>query len=255
MKVTSLKYHPALKSAISAVRELDRIDDIVRRRSHKELTSDEHYVINSALSFASVLECVNQLHFSLNALSGFRTSGRRQSMNRYEHITYAIENFYLRLTSTNDRCLRLVSTVYDYRLAANKCTTQRLIKMPQVKGTPVATSLSELSLLVDPNRGLRNEIAHRFTYSDSETRIFGMFYHLLTEDPTLATYAHAVKHRVDRYIMKQRSELGTLLKGVEDRIEFLFDSIHTPFEARLNRAHYPVRLPRTKTSTEKPRLA
>lgn len=123
----------------------------------------EQYTLDCFKAVRSITDCMEQLHFSIELLSGYRTSTSPDSMNRHDHIVFAIENYYLRITSVYDRCLRLINILYNLGLPERDCKNSTIVKNIHVKGSDIETSLKALDKFTNSFRQFRNSVAHNET--------------------------------------------------------------------------------------------
>jgi len=131
-------------------------------------TIRESYAIETLLSIGSIVSCVDQLYFSIDMLAGYRSSSTSDRMNRYDYIVFGIENYYLRLTSVFDRCLRLANVLFQLGLPERQCNNDSIIKNSHINGTAVAHALQELDKFTGPFRFHRNTVAHQASYKEKE---------------------------------------------------------------------------------------
>lgn len=182
----------------------------------------------------NVVSCIDQLHFSINMLSGYRSDSAPDKMNRYDHIVFGIENYYLRLTSAFDRCLRLANVIFQLGLPERQCNNESIIKNSHVKGTPVASALTELDKFTGPFRYHRNTVAHQGTYSEKDLDQLGSYYLLAEEDDGFERYRYLFKKKTDDFVADKKKDFGDCLINLEGLVETYFDAVHAAFEARLN---------------------
>ncbi|MDZ7764262.1 MAG: hypothetical protein U5K00_07510 [Melioribacteraceae bacterium] len=67
-----------------------------------EQTKFEKYNIDILLSAMNITECLDQINYTIDMLSGYK-SNKESIMNRNEYIVFILENFYLRITSIFDK--------------------------------------------------------------------------------------------------------------------------------------------------------
>src|SRR5215210_1102747 len=134
MKVTQLKDHALLKGASAVAREYIAKCDPADREQDPLATKRESYAIETFLSIGSIVSCVDQLHFSIEMLSGYRSRSMPGKMNRYDYIVFGIENYFLRTTSVFDRCLRLANVIFQLGLPERQCSQETIIKNSHLKG-------------------------------------------------------------------------------------------------------------------------
>jgi hypothetical protein len=185
------------------------------------------------LSINNVVSCIDQLHFSVAMLSGYRVGTVPDRMNRYDYIVYGIENYYLRLTSIHDRCLRLANVIFQLGIPERHCNNATIINNSHVKGSAVANSLKALDKFTSPFRFHRNTVAHEATYSEEELDQLGLYHHLLDEDESFRDYKYPVKKMTDDFVIEKKTEYQRDLERLELLVTNYFDSLDPFFVQRL----------------------
>lgn len=234
MKITRLKDHTLLKTASAISREYIAKCNPDVPGNDPVATMRESYAIETLLSVGNIVSCIDQLHFSIDMLSGYRSVSAPHKMNRYDYIVFGIENYYLRLTSVFDRCLRLANVIFQLGLPERQCNNESIIKNDYIKGTSVAKALTELDKFTAPFRFHRNTVAHQGTYSEKELDQLGSYYHLAKEDDSFERYRYLFKKKTDDFVTEKKLEYKDYLVQTENLVEIYFDAIRTAFEARLN---------------------
>jgi len=155
-------------------------------------------------------------------------------MNRSDYIVFGIENYYLRLTSVYDRCLRLGNVVFQLGLPEKECKEATITKNAYIKGTSVAQALKKLDKFTNKFRSHRNTVAHESTYSESELNKLEAYYYLVGEgEHQLEKYRHFYKNMTDKYVADKKVEFKKHIEELERLVDVFFDAILNVFEARL----------------------
>lgn len=177
----------------------------------------EQYTLDCFKAAKNITDCIDQLHFSIELLSGYRASIAPNSMNRHDHIVFAIENYYLRITSVYDRCLRLVNILYQLGLPERECKNTTIIKNIHVKGSDIEISLKALDKFTNKFRQFRNSVAHNETYSEDEKlNIIASYYFLEDQGATeIIKLRNLYKKETDNYIKNKKSEFREHLVELE----------------------------------------
>ena len=233
MKITRLKDHTILKAASAVSREYFVRCKPDNPEQDSLATRRESYAIEILLSIGSVVNCIEQLHFSVDMLSGYRSSSTPNQMSRYDYIVFGIENYYLRLTSVFDRCLRLANVIYQLGLPERQCNNDSIIKNSHVKGTPVGKTLKELDKYTGPFRFHRNTVAHQATYSEKELDQLGLYYFLAEKDDSFERYQYLYKKKTDEFVADKKVEFKENVANIENLVGVYFDAVITVFETRL----------------------
>lgn len=191
----------------------------------------EQYTLDCFEAIRNVTNCIEQLHFSIELLSGYRASTSPNSMNRHDHIVFAIENYYLRITSVYDRCLRLVNTLYKLGLPERECKNNTIIKNTHVKGSNIEVSLKALDKFTNKFRQFRNSVAHNETYSeDDKLNTIASYYFLEDQGVTeIIKFKHLYKTETDKYIKDKRTEFKAHLVELENLIIDFLNTVNIKY--------------------------
>ncbi|WP_338768641.1 Cthe_2314 family HEPN domain-containing protein [Bernardetia sp. ABR2-2B] len=208
------------------------LDKAKKLEKRPPISQKEKYLIDIALSANNITECLDQVYFSTELLSGYKQR-KKSIMTRYDYIVFMVENFYLRLTSTFDRVLRLTNLVFDIGLPERECKQSTIIQNSKIKTTPVATNLKKIEKIINSYRKTRNQIAHSETY-DGQTlgeenlfdiRAFYLVRHEFKNDNKMQIL---MKLEIDNYVKDKKVELNEITRKLEKAVIELFESL-TPF--------------------------
>lgn len=233
MKITQLKDHTLLKTACSVSREYIAKCNPDNPGSDPSATRRESYAIETLLSVGNIISCIDQLHLSIDMLSGYRSVSTPEKLNRYDYIVFGIENYYVRLTSVFDRCLRSANVIFQLGLPERQCNNESIMKNAHIKGTPIAIALIELDKFTGRFRSHRNTVAHQGTYSENELDQLGSYYHVVEEDDSFERYRYLIKKKTDDFVAEKKLKFKDHLVQMENLVEIYFDAVRAAFEARL----------------------
>jgi len=166
-------------------------------------------------------------------LTGYRSNNTPEKMNRYNYIVFGIENYYLRLTSIFDRCLRLANIIYQIGLPEQQCNNNSIIKNLYIKGTSVAKALKEIDKFTTPFRSHRNKVAHQATYLERELEQLGSYYYLLEEDNEFYKYYNSYKQKTDRFVVDKKDKFKQNVINIKNLVKLYFDALNKIFDNKL----------------------
>lgn len=191
----------------------------------------EQYTLDCFKAIRSITDCMEQLHFSIELLSGYRTSTSPDSMNRHDHIVFGIENYYLRITSVYDRCLRLINSLYNLGLPERDCKNSTIVKNTHVKGSNIEISLKALDKFTNKFRQFRNSVAHNETYSEGDKlNTIASYYFLEAQGATeIIKFKHLYKTETDKYIKDKKAEFKVYLVELEGLIVDFLNAVNTKY--------------------------
>ena len=189
----------------------------------------EQYNIDVLLSANNIIECLDQIHYTIEMLSGFKTK-RGSLMNRHDYIVFILENFYLRITSIFDRTLRFLNIVFEIGLPEKECKESTIIQNDKIKYTPMYVELKKLNALIHQYRFPRNKIAHSEAYNEKRLEDIQQFYIVIESgsDKSLERYKYFYKRIADEYVVEKRNELNKITEEIEKLLVNFFNGI-TPY--------------------------
>ena len=234
MKITRLKDHKLIKIASSVAREYMVKCHPTANSNDPRATKRESYGIEVFMASTDIATCIDQLYFSIDMLSGDRA--RKNSvakMNRYDHLILGIENYYLRITSVYDRCLRHTNLIFQLGLPERQCRNETVKNNFHVKSNAVGKALTKLDRFINPFRRYRNTIAHEQTYTEKELNLLGGFYYLLEEDDSFKRFSNIYNVRANKFVSEKKSKFLEKLEKLENLVEEYFNFVQIPFEERL----------------------
>ena len=224
MNISSLKYHTLLKTVAQVSSQYISKCDPLNSDKDPFPSPKEGYAIDVLMSISNIVSCIDQLHYSIELLSGYRKT--LKNMNRYDYIVFGVENYYLRLTSVYDRCLRLTNEIIQLGLPEKECRESTIIKNDYIKNTSLANSLKNLNIFTQPFRSYRNVVAHKSSYSEDKLNKLGVYYLVTEEDNELKKYFHFYKSETDNYIIQKKSEFNENVDKLELLVKVLFDDLY-----------------------------
>ncbi len=195
---------------------------------------DEEYAGRVLESIGAVLAACDQLHFSIDLLSGYRKAIAPKEMSRYNYLVFGVENFLVRYVTVSDRCLRLANDVYDLGLPAKECRASTIIQNGHIRGTVVATSLKAIDKATEPYREDRNRVAHSATYHEKSLGPIGSYFRVeALGDKELSRFAAFVKALSDKFVRDKKLEFKRATVAIEGDVGALFDAFLPRVTSRL----------------------
>jgi len=234
MKVTSLQEHPILTTITDITKQYVLRYDRDNPSNNLPETATESYAFEIMYSLISINSCLDQLHYSVELLSGYRKQYAPKGMNRSDYITYGIENYYLRLTSVYDRCLRLTNAVYKLGLPEKECKESTIIKNKHIKDTDIAKHLKLLNKFTSDFRQHRNNVAHNSTYSEEKLDRLNMYYFVTELNSDIDHFSGLIKQGADEFVAEKKAEFLKCIQEIEEIVEKYFDSLQPVIVVKLS---------------------
>lgn len=230
MKITRLKKSQLVKSILFQARLIlsETLDEDGTPKRH--LNDEERATIEIAIGINNVTELIDQLYFVVDLLSGYRNNSSK-NMNRYDYLMFQTENFYLRMTSILDRCLRFTNMVFGIGIEPRNCKLREICKFPEIEGTNIELSLKNLDDFTKNFRKTRNEIAHNQSFDDPILNEAKGFYLIgdsaIEEMPGLK---REFKKELDRYVIQKKKHFKSLIAESEVLVDLYFKSLYPKIE-------------------------
>lgn len=223
MKITKFDKHKLIEFLVATLHDYISRNNLTEIES--PLTEKESHANDILLSANNIFECIDQIYFSIELLSGFRKK-KNGKMNRHDYIVFMIENFYLRISSILDRSLRFTNILFEIGLPERECRESTIIKNRKVKNTKVEFSLKNINKFISKFKMTRNQIAHSVGFFDKKLEPVATYYFLLETDEfdNLKKYNHIYKTKTDNYIKKKKAELINITVRVEKLVSDLLDN-------------------------------
>jgi len=195
------------------------------KKVHADASISERYALDCFDSLTNVTSCIEQLNFCIEMLSGYRSELTPSEMNRHHYIVYGIENYYLRITSVYDRCLRLLNIVFQIGLPERECKNSTVLKNSHISETPVLNIMKDIDKFTGQFRQQRNTVAHSGQYTDSDgLGMIGSYYFLEAQGAEeIIKFKHIYKSQTDKYIAEKKEEFNKQLDELTKLVTKLFD--------------------------------
>jgi len=238
MRNTVLKNHKLISIIVPFTTGYISRHDPDNRLMRLKPTKQEAIAIELLMSISNITDCIDQLHYIIQLLSGFRRK-KGSIFNRTDYIVYTIENFYLRMTSIIDKCLILTNIVFDIGLPERDCKETTIIKNTKVNKTSVKVSLQKINKFIDHFKQIRNRIAHAEGFKDEKLDNLQGFYYLMDTEQSedLQKFKHLFKTETDQYVNEKKEDLGKQIVTIEQLVDEFFTSLQSIAEMRITSAN------------------
>jgi hypothetical protein len=231
LKITNLTNSQLIQSILFQLRlillENHDEDGALKRHPNEE----EKAIIEVAIGVSNITELIDQLYFVIELLSGYRKNISK-NVSRYDYLMFQTENFYLRITSILDRCLRFTNIIFDIGIEPHNCKLKQICKFPAIKGTDIELSLKNLNDLTNKFRKKRNEVAHNQSFDDPTLNEAKGFYLLgnsaIEEMPYLK---REFKKYLDHYVIEKKKYFKNQIADFEIMVDSYFEAIYPKIQS------------------------
>jgi hypothetical protein len=226
-------FQQLIKDAEPFLKETKFSDKYIVDKNEIEMSDLEHYIHYVSFYNIHLFQLCNQLERAVNLLSNFRTDDKNE-IGWGHHLSYNIENFFIRLDSLYDRVLQLVNAIYNFGLTDNLVNKKSVTKkINAVDGyIELNNSLEMLNkVLKNYSDEKRNIIVHRYSYFDQELDRIEMYYHpfyskKILEDKDIAeNFKEVRKEELTFYLSKTKKEFTQINQICFEKLLLIFDAL------------------------------
>lgn len=206
-------------------------------KNENDIPDLEHYIRYVTFYFIHLFSLCYQLERAINLLSNFRADNKNE-IGRGHHLTYNIENYFIRLDSLYDRNLQLVNAVFCLGFDDSKVKKDKVLKkISEVDDcNELNNSLDELNKVLKKHSDeKRNVIVHRHSYYDQELEMIEMYYHpfyskTILEDPDRAeNFKQIRKEQLSFYLRKKKKEFKEINEKSFEKIFIILNEIEKEY--------------------------
>jgi len=187
----------------------------------------EKYVVDMTLSCKNILDCLEQIDYSIEMLSAYRKS-KDSIINTIDYIRFMIENFYIRVVSLYDKILRFLNVFFDIGLPEKECRNNTIIKNKKIKDIEdLYLHLKKIDKYINGYREVRNIISHVKYYSDENIDNVENYYFFKKIDPNLNNkyFENFLKNETDNLVKNKKEEFLKIKTELEDLLIDFFKII------------------------------
>lgn len=211
-------------------------DADARWKQTRDYYPHEEYAKEVLLSAVEVQTILTQLRQTAVFLSNFRSTGKLQEsgIERFDHIIYHLENFYIRVTGCFDRCLVLVNVVLDLGNEPEDCSYRLIKKNKHVRRLNIAGPLGEINGLIKPHRSQRDTIAHRQRLSEPDLVKIEMYHTVQKSNPEIIP-EHILKIATDQLVAEKKEQINETTRKLVESVGRLFRTLKPEFDLHYER--------------------
>ncbi|MDA8244692.1 MAG: Cthe_2314 family HEPN domain-containing protein [Elusimicrobia bacterium] len=220
-----LQDHPIFTEAFKATLDLSE-DTRFLLLAGKSTYQGKEVLFKTHVWLGKFCAFMEQLKYAAGMLSKYRGSAASSGATRYDHIQYAIENFYIRYPSALDRALRAVNEAFGLGFKPRKCRYDNVTNSPGVKGTSVAAALTVIHGTTRKYKNERDIIAHYGNYEDDTLRAIGAYCIARKIDPQkFSKWDVHNKTMADSYVKEKKREFFGDIVVLEKFLYIFFDAL------------------------------
>lgn len=197
----------------------------------------EHYIRYTSFYATHLFGLCSQLERAVNLLSNYRNDSKSE-IGRGHHLTYNVENYFIRLDSLYDRVLQVVNAIFNFGFKEGSVRKAGMLKkIHKVEGSDkLINSLYELNnILKNHSDERRNIIVHRHSYMDKELNMIEMYYDpffskLILKDVDKAeNFKQIRKEQLSFYLRRKKKEFKEINEQCFEKIFLILNEIEKEY--------------------------
>lgn len=219
------------------LKNVKRSDKYKVDKNENDMSDLEHYIRYTSFYSVHLYGLCGQLERAVKLLSNFRDDNKNE-IGRGQHLTYNIENYFIRLDSLYDRILQLVNAVFNFGFDDSKVRKDRVLKkLSKVDGySELSNSLDELNnVLKKYSDEKRNVIVHRHSYFDQELDMIEMFYNpfyskiMLQDSDNAENFKQIRKERLSFYLRGKKKEFKEINEKCFEKVFLILTELEKEY--------------------------
>ncbi|GGA64534.1 hypothetical protein GCM10008015_01770 [Flavobacterium palustre] len=212
-------------------------DKYIVDKNENDMSDSEHYIRYTSFYSVHLFGLCCQLERAVKLLSNFRDDNKNE-IGRGYHLSYNIENYFIRLDSLYDRILQLVNAIFNFGFDDSKVKKDKVLKkISEVDGySELMNSLYELNnVLKKYSDEKRNIIVHRYSYFDKELDMIEMFYDpiyskiILQNTDNVENFKQIRKERLSFYLRKKKKEFNEINEECFEKLFLILNEIEKEY--------------------------
>jgi Cthe_2314-like HEPN len=194
----------------------------------------QFYLQGVGFHLAHALTWMKQLDSAVELLTNYDYS-KNISASRADHLIYNIENYLIRLNSTNDRMLQLTNAVFHLGTNEEHVTHSVIIANVKVQHRPqVVSKLKATKKHLEKYAQDRNTIIHKHSLLDEKLRRIELFYNEdlldhMTDEQRKRTKAFRANY-LREYVIARKAEFHTMNSVLSDLVDAFLGSLVTEYQ-------------------------
>lgn len=180
-----------------------------------DISDLEHYIRYTSFYSIHLISLCSQIERSVSLLSNYNYS-RKNEVGRGYHLSYNIENYFIRIDSLYDRVLQVINAVFSLGFQEHEVKKHKILSKLK-KYSELCVSLDSLGkILNEESDNTRNTIVHRHSYMDKDLSIIEMYY-----DPFFSSMIMNEKDEniVDNFKQIRKEFLSSYLKKKKEEFK------------------------------------
>lgn len=197
---------------------------------------EEKYAISVFLAISEVYQTLQKLNQAIIYLTNYRVtpSLKKEGINRFSHIEYHLENYFIRTQSVYDKMLVVLNEVFRLGNAEENCIPKTIFTDSRLQGNRIISLMKDLRKILNKFRGPRDEIIHRIRYyrEDKLARVGNLYIIGESDIKSISPADFKIMRTIitNEYLKNKKRELNKTNNAILNIIEKIFDEVVIEFD-------------------------
>ena len=198
----------------------------------------QYYIQKVGFFLAHTLAWCRQLDLAIEFLSNFDYS-KKFTANRADHTIYNLENYLIRINSTNDRVLQLVNAVFHLGVSEEFVGHSVIISNVKVQHRPeIVCKVKAIRNFLKEYAQARHTLIHKHSYQDANMRKLELFYmndlDSLDEEDEWKSHLKTYRARyLKEFLGQKKDEFKNINNGLGEKLNSLFIELAQEYKRQI----------------------
>ena len=191
-----------------------------------------HIVLDSFSELSKIAENLDYCEIFLK--SYFVSKAWRNKYDKNHYITYHYEMWVINSIRFYERMLILIDSVYDLEIDHRDVSYKSISAHEGLTGSDTLKVLNRIHAALSPLQGLKNQVFHRYIYTDKEIGDISMheFLGRNSKKDDAKKFKIYAKIKMSIYVAKKREEVNKNNKALIDAAEALIKTLDIKYIAQ-----------------------
>lgn len=204
------------------------------KKKRPVLSHEEEYIDRVRSSFTEVIDLLDNLEYAEIFLNSYAVSTAwKKKYDRSHYIRYHYEAWVLNIVRLYERLLILVDDVYVLNIPHKDVTYKKTAESPKLSDTRTLEILNKIHGVLNPTQGLKNELFHRYVYTDkslAEIASFDFVARHSKQNEDKDKFMFASKLKAKFYLDNKKAEVRRNNKKMLEIVIAIFRTLNDAYE-------------------------
>jgi hypothetical protein len=211
-------------------------ESMAKKKDAPPLDSKGQYIHLTSSSLTEVTKTLENLEYCEIFLDSYSVSVKwKKKYDRSHYVRYHYEAWIINLIRLYERLLILLNDVYDLGIAHKEVTYIKVSASPHLAGTKTLKLLNKIHGALSQVQGLKNEVFHRYAYSDSALDDISMYDFLARQSQETidsSRFKWAAKFKMNIYLTSKKQEVKKNNKVMLEIVVAVLKTLDTEYKQR-----------------------